>query len=138
MFRLLSVPYGYMVLLITLLYRQPTHTHNIKPPFWEISEYLKGNERIMFDILANIIMLFPLGIFVPIWIKKADSLKKIAVAGLIVSVCIEITQLITTRGFFETDDIVHNTLGTILGGFIGCPFARWLYSQKKTSPLSDT
>jgi len=124
--------------MITLLHRQPTYTLNIKPPFWEISEYLKGNESILFDIVGNVIMLLPLGILVPIWIRKADSLKKVALTGCFISVFIEIIQLITTRGFFEIDDIVHNTLGTLIGALIGCPLARWLYSQQENIPPSDT
>jgi len=125
--RLLSIPYGYMVLLITLLYRQPLHTHNIKPPFWEISELIKGNERILFDIIANIIMFFPLGVFLPLWIKKADTLKKVALISLVVSLSIEIIQLITTRGYFEIDDLFHNTLGAVIGALIGCPLAKRIF-----------
>lgn len=129
--RLLSLPYAYGVLLITLLCRQPLNTHNIKPPFWEIAELIKGNESILFDIIANIIMLFPLGIFLPLWIRKVDSVKKVALTSFIVSLCIEIIQLITTRGYFEIDDLFHNTLGAVIGSLIGCPLARLLWSKEK-------
>ena len=128
--RLISLPYGYFVLLITLIYRQPLYTHNIKPPFWEISEYLKGNDRLLFDIIANIIMLIPFGFFLPLWTRKADKLKKVALAGLVFSLCIEIIQLITTRGYFEIDDLFHNTLGAFIGALIGCPLAKWFYKEK--------
>ena len=121
----------YLVLVITLLSRKPTHTHNIKPPFWEITELIKGNENMLFDIIANTIMLFPLGILVPLCIRKADSVKKVALTGFFVSLAIEITQLITTRGYFELDDMFHNTLGGFIGAFIGCPLAGWLCSEDK-------
>ncbi|WP_019680545.1 VanZ family protein [Ruminococcus flavefaciens] len=127
--RLLTIPYSYAVLAITLLYRKPTNTHRIKPPFWEITELIKGNESLLFDIIANTIMLFPLGIFAPLCFRKADKPKKIALIGLIVSVSIEIAQLVTTRGLFEIDDIFHNTLGAFLGAYIGCPLAKRIFTE---------
>ncbi|MCR4796690.1 MULTISPECIES: VanZ family protein [Ruminococcus] len=131
--RLLSIPYGYMVLVITLLHRQPTGTHNVKPPFWEIAELIKGNEKLLFDIIGNILLLLPLGIFLPLWIKKIDEVKKVALGGFLVSLLIEITQLITTRGYFEIDDLFHNTLGAVLGGLIGCRLARRIFPKEETS-----
>ena len=129
--RILSIPYAYSVIAVTLIHRYFTHTHNIKPPFWEIVELWKGNEEILFDISANIIMFIPLGFFLPICFRKADNIKKIALIGFLVSLSIEIIQLITTLGFFEIDDMFHNTLGTMLGALIGCPLSRWLYSELK-------
>ena len=127
--RLLSIPYVYGVLMITLLLRKPTYSHNVKPPFWEITELIKGNEKLLFDIIGNILMLLPLGILLPLFFRKADIPKKIALIGFIVSLLIEITQLITTRGYFEIDDLFHNTLGAFLGAFIGCSAAKWIYSD---------
>lgn len=34
------------------------------------------------------------------------------------SAAIEITQLLTHRGLFEFDDIIHNTFGAFLGLFL--------------------
>lgn len=119
-----------MVMLVTLIWRLPTHVHEMKPPFWEISEVIRGNQRLIFDIVANSIMLLPLGILLPLWIKKANSPKKTAIAGLILSMVIELIQLITTRGLFEIDDLFHNTLGAFIGGFIGCPLANWIFSRE--------
>ena len=130
--RLITIPYMYLVLIITLLWRKPTYTHNIKPPFWEITELIKGNESLLFDIIANTIMLFPLGILAPLWLRKADNVKKVALTGFLVSLVIEITQLITTRGYFEIDDLFHNTLGAVIGALIGCPLARWIFSDSKS------
>lgn len=120
-----------MVLMITLVFRMPTYSHNIKPPFWEIAELIRGNQTLLFDIIGNIMMFIPMGILVPLFIRKADSLKRIALSGFIVSVLIEITQLITTRGYFETDDMLNNTLGTLIGAFIGCPLAKKLFTEDK-------
>lgn len=127
--RVLSIPYAYAVLMVTLLYRIPTHSHNIKPPFWEITQLIKGNEQLLFDIIANIIMLFPLGIFLPLWFRKLNTPKKAAAAAFFVSFSIELVQLITTRGYFEIDDIFHNTLGAFAGALIGCRLAKRIYTE---------
>ena len=37
------------------------------------------------------------------------------VFGLLLSAAIEIIQFISHRGLFEFDDIVHNTLGVVIG-----------------------
>jgi glycopeptide antibiotics resistance protein len=37
------------------------------------------------------------------------------VCGSLLSSSIEVIQLISHRGLFEFDDIIHNTLGTVIG-----------------------
>ena len=37
------------------------------------------------------------------------------ITGIFLSVLIEVIQLIYHRGLFEFDDIVHNTLGNVIG-----------------------
>ena len=115
--------------MITLLLRRPTYSHNVKPPFWEITELIKGNRGLLFDIIGNTIMLLPLGILLPICFRRADNPKTIAFIGFLVSFFIEVTQLITKLGYFEIDDLFHNTLGAFIGAFIGCSIARWIYAN---------
>ena len=37
---------------------------------------------------------------------------------ILISAGIEIVQLITHRGLFEFDDIIHNTIGAVIGAVI--------------------
>jgi len=39
----------------------------------------------------------------------------IALAGCVLSISIEIFQYIYQRGFSEVDDVMHNTLGCLIG-----------------------
>lgn len=39
----------------------------------------------------------------------------IAIVGCCLSIIIEGLQLITSRGLCETDDVIHNTLGAMIG-----------------------
>ena len=43
------------------------------------------------------------------------KVKISVVVGLLLSASIELVQLVSHRGLFEFDDIVHNTLGVVIG-----------------------
>ena len=60
-------------------------------------------------------MLFPVGLLLPIVVD--GKAKKMAglIVGTVFSVVIEILQLIFCRGLFEWDDIIHNSLGCMIG-----------------------
>ena len=80
-------------------------------PFKEIInspiEYIKNS-------ILNIILFIPVGFLLPVIWKEYDSFKKTALTGLILSVIIEILQIFTFR-LTDIDDIITNTLGTVLG-----------------------
>ncbi len=52
--------------------------------------------------------------FIPIGLLCGKRWRGIFV-GLCFSLFIEISQLITHRGFFEIDDLINNSIGTIIG-----------------------
>lgn len=67
------------------------------------------------DILLNILMLVPLGILLPVSFPKCRKFWVILLSGFCGSLVIEISQLITKRGIFETDDLWGNTFGALIG-----------------------
>lgn len=65
------------------------------------------------------IMLFiPFGIFIPLKWKQLRNPFVCSFLGFCLSCIIEMIQLITERGHFQIDDIVTNTLGTLIGALI--------------------
>ena len=66
------------------------------------------------NFLGNIIMFVPVGFLLP-EAMKAKSWRSILFIGGGFSLAIETTQLITSKGFFEIDDIILNTVGVLLG-----------------------
>ena len=64
--------------------------------------------------LYNILMMIPLGIFLPMLWQTFHSVKKVAFVGLFLSLIIEIGQLFTIRST-TTDDLMMNTLGAVIG-----------------------
>ncbi len=66
------------------------------------------------NTILNIILFVPLGFFLPAIWKEYASLKKTGFIGLGLSVIIEILQIFTFR-LTDIDDLITNTIGTVLG-----------------------
>lgn len=64
-----------------------------------------------YEILLNILLFVPFGLIA----KMAFSKRIVCLMGLFISLFIEIIQLITGTGVFEISDLIHNTLGAIIG-----------------------
>lgn len=73
-------------------------------------DYLKNT-------ILNIILFVPLGCLTPIIWKKFLSLKKMTILGFGLSLFIEIIQIFTFR-LTDIDDLIMNTIGTVIGYFI--------------------
>lgn len=75
------------------------------------------------QIIGNILIFIPIGIYMPYFIKKIN-LKKIIIIGIFSSLMIELTQLfintILTYNYrsVDVDDLILNTIGTIVGYFL--------------------
>ena len=95
--------YLFLILAVTVLDRRPgpKMTYELIP-FWSY-----GVKSLRMEILLNIILFIPVGLLSPRW--KTEGLA----AGY--SMLIELAQLLSFRGLFEFDDVIHNALGTALG-----------------------
>ena len=69
--------------------------------------------------LLNILLLFPAGILLPGVTGRKLKWWMGLLVGIAVSSAIEISQLLLCRGLFEFDDIIHNSLGCMLGCLLG-------------------
>ena len=112
----LLIPYIFLVLASTVLDR-PTESEMkyILKPFWSYKEIAKGGEYgdyIKDEVFLNVLMLVPVGILVPLIAKRKRLLKTLIVA-LSTTAVIETLQLVLKRGYFEFDDIFHNTAGAL-------------------------
>lgn len=66
----------------------------------------------------NVVMLVPFGAFLTIYFKKFSKLAPTVLAGALMSIVIEVLQLFTFRAT-DIDDLIMNTLGTLVGYMIG-------------------
>ena len=82
--------------------------------FWSYKHIMSGDKNMFFEVFWNVVMLMPYG-FLASFISKSKAKWSVLLSGFMLSVGIELTQLFTHRGLFEYDDILHNTLGTVIG-----------------------
>lgn len=95
---------------------------------WKAFFVYHDNEMLKENIL-NCILLMPYGCLLPVALDKRINWKRGLVIGMGTSFVIELLQLITCRGLFEFDDIIHNGFGCMMGAVLGswC----WLRMLKK-------
>ena len=75
------------------------------------------------NLIGNILLLLPLGLILPILWSKFRDFRKTVFIGIVVSVAIELLQLIFSYlglGYRSTDidDLILNTLGIVIGYII--------------------
>lgn len=83
--------------------------------------------RIIYLLIGNIIWFVPFGVYMRC---RGCKLPRIAVYGFLLSLFIEIMQYIFGTGISEIDDLILNTLGSILGG-IGVLLMEKFRSRRK-------
>lgn len=103
--KVLTVLYVIVILYITVFSRKPGSERIFKGLFWE---YQNGMWK---SIILNIVLFLPLGFLL--------GNKKGIATGFLLSVIIEVVQYIGMLGFCELDDVLNNTVGAVLGYFVG-------------------
>ena len=63
----------------------------------------------------NILLFVPFGYLLPLLWRRADRWWKVVLCGFVLSLLIELTQLVTHLGMFDLDDLMNNSLGALLG-----------------------
>lgn len=66
------------------------------------------------NMILNVILFVPLGVFLPIMSGKYKSWKRVVLTGFLFSLFIEIMQIFSFRAT-DVDDLIMNTLGAAAG-----------------------
>ncbi len=85
------------------------------------------------NIVLNILLFVPLGFLLPMYSDKLKKAYKVVGIGLAVTTIIEIIQYITKLGIFEIDDILNNTLGTLIGYSVFMMYTKTKNKENKMS-----
>lgn len=100
---------GYILIILgeTILFRTTiTETRFELMPFWSYSDLKVYG----LQIISNILLFIPFGVIAGyLWKWKSILIA----AGF--SLILELIQLLTHRGLFEFDDVIHNTAGAAIG-----------------------
>ncbi|WP_101694220.1 VanZ family protein [Dorea phocaeensis] len=109
--------YGFLEIVFasTVFTRTPGNRAYELLPFWSWREILFHQDwSLLQENVLNIILFVPIGILLFPLLRKI-TWKSALIIGLAISALIETSQLILCRGLFEWDDMIHNTLGCVLG-----------------------
>lgn len=111
------IVYLWLVLCCTLIYREPKDDYCIElSPFWSYRHLIMYKEPAITpsELYLNVLLFVPCGFLLTSVFEKKQFVKTTLI-GISFSVAIELIQLLTKRGLCETDDVIHNTLGCLMG-----------------------
>ena len=118
----LLVEYVVLIYCSTVLLR-PTNkiaTYDFKP-FWSYQAFWDGREpNALIENFSNVLAFVPVGVILGCmiktsWLKNSKGWLIALFVGLGLSIGIEGLQLVFKKGFSETDDVMHNTIGCLIG-----------------------
>ena len=96
--------------------------YNVRP-FQEISRFWTyrvdiGREETFLNLAGNIAGFVPLGFLIPVLFRNMRSFPRIILCGALLSLTVELIQLLTGVGIFDVDDLILNTAGTAIGALV--------------------
>ena len=109
---------GYIVFILskTIIGRPETeeYTYDLLP-FWSYLALIRGEGvNLWMCIYLNVLFFIPLGIL--LWFALKDRRWwKALLFSIVLSLCVEIAQLVLKRGLCEFDDVADNALGALIG-----------------------
>lgn len=92
---------------------------NLEPWYSYRDVLVTGDREMALQIAANIAAFVPVGILGGLAAKHRGFLKTLLL-GIVISVCIETLQFLLRCGTAEIDDLISNSIGTLIGCVIGC------------------
>ena len=113
------IAYIIFILSETLLFRKPTTGEHLQLElFWSY----KVIDVQFNQMLCNVLLFIPFGLLLKL---LGINTWLILLIGFTFSCSIELLQYLLRLGLCELDDVLHNTLGTLIGIFIG----NWIRKQ---------
>ncbi len=118
---LLLIEYIFLLLCSTVIFRATGETRQYDfHPFWSYDR-----PELLVENIMNVVVFIPVGMVYGSLLRvkgsstseatKSMTWLMVAIIGCGISVTIESLQFFLMRGFSEVDDVMHNTLGCLLG-----------------------
>ena len=100
---------------LTMLSRPVSLYHHMElTPLWSYRAALQGNASLQEEVILNILLYVPLGYLLHYACPKLKWWMVI-LTGFLMSGLTEMIQLIFKLGLCEVDDLISNTVGTVIG-----------------------
>ena len=127
---LLLVEYIFLLFCSTVFFRTTSELRKYDfHPFWSYDR-----PDLLIENIMNTIVFIPVVVFIPVGMILGSLLRvkgsstseatksmtwlMVAIIGCGISVTIESLQFFFMRGFSEVDDVMHNTVGCLIGWFM--------------------
>lgn len=108
---LLLIEYIFLIFCSTVIFRAKGETRQYDfHPFWSYDR-----PELLVENIMNVIVFIPIGMILGSLLKVKGSWLVALLIGCGISVTIESLQFFLMRGFSEVDDVIHNTVGCIVG-----------------------
>lgn len=110
---MLLAEYVFLLFCSTIFFRRTLRTIRFNAiPFKTYKEIHCGSDFLLSQCIMNVLVFIPIGMLLGVIAKRFCYVLFI---GVLLSFFIELLQLVFSKGFCEIDDVIHNTLGCILG-----------------------
>ena len=113
--RLFLCIYVILMLCYTIIFRETKTTlHHGLYPFWHYEAFRQGDLLLLPELVMNVLAFIPIGFAFCMAFRRIRWWQG-AIAGMSLSIGIEFLQLVFKRGCADIDDVIHNTLGCLMG-----------------------
>lgn len=115
---LLLIEYIFLLFCSTVFFRTTSELRKYDfQPFWSYQAIQDNREDLLAENIMNVVVFVPVGLLLGIAFKQMTWLKVLLI-GCCISVTIEALQFYFMKGFSEVDDVMHNTVGCLIGWFM--------------------
>jgi len=107
---LLLIEYVFLIFCSTVFFRPTGEVRQYDfHPFWSYN-----SPELLIENIMNVVVFIPVGMLLCVAFKQITWWKALLI-GCGISITIEALQFCFMKGFSEVDDVMHNTLGCLIG-----------------------
>lgn len=113
---LLLAEYIFVLYCSTVIFRHVASKRSYDfSPFWSYRSYFRGEDTTLLgENIMNVLVFVPIGLLLGLSFRSMTWPRALLI-GASLSVGVEALQFFFLRGFSEFDDVMHNTLGCVMG-----------------------
>lgn len=114
--KLLIVEYACLLYSSTVIFRPAMSVRFYDfTPFWSYRAIMDGSEpQLLSENFMNVMVFVPVGLLAGFAFRGVNWMRTLAIGGCL-SIGIEFLQLLYRKGLSEFDDVMHNTVGCLMG-----------------------
>ncbi len=113
--RVMFVEYLILLFCSTIIFREDSVNAYVN--FIPYRGYFTGDIRMLMDALLNVAIFIPIGFCSSVFLRFPKWLK-ILLLSISLSCTIELSQYILSRGCCDTNDVMNNAIGGLMGYWI--------------------